>query len=138
MDWKLELVIVPVTDVDRAKAFYRRAESASRCDVDVEPNRPLESVSSSSHHPAPRARSRSGKGSASDTGLDEGPASGRHRHRGGARRARGARCEIGEPFHFGAEGRTDGVHPAREDYGTFLTFDDPDGNTWLVQEVRRS
>jgi len=43
--------------------------------------------------------------------------------------------EISEPFHFGAEGRTDGVHPAREDYGTFLTFDDPDGNTWLVQEV---
>ena len=39
------------------------------------------------------------------------------------------------PFHFGATGQTDGVHPERADYGTFMSFADPDGNGWLVQEV---
>ena len=43
--------------------------------------------------------------------------------------------EVSEPFHFGAEGKQDGLHPERSDYGTFLSFDDPDGNNWTVQEV---
>ena len=41
-----------------------------------------------------------------------------------------------EPFHFGAEGQTPGLHPERADYGTYLSFSDPDGNGWLVQEVK--
>lgn len=43
---------------------------------------------------------------------------------------------VSEPFHFGANGQTPGLHPERSDYGSFLTFEDPDGNDWLVQEVR--
>lgn len=39
------------------------------------------------------------------------------------------------PFHFGAEGQLPGLHPQRIKYGTYLAFDDPDGNGWLVQEV---
>jgi hypothetical protein len=45
--------------------------------------------------------------------------------------------DVGEPFHFGAEGQTPGLHPERADYGTYLSFSDPDGNGWLVQEVGR-
>jgi hypothetical protein len=41
-----------------------------------------------------------------------------------------------EPFHFGAEGQTPGLDPKRGDYGTFLSLSDPDGNGWLVQEVK--
>jgi catechol 2,3-dioxygenase-like lactoylglutathione lyase family enzyme len=41
-----------------------------------------------------------------------------------------------EPFHFSETGQTPGHHPGRESYGTFLSFSDPDGNTFLVQEVR--
>jgi hypothetical protein len=44
--------------------------------------------------------------------------------------------EVSKPFHFGAEGQTPGLHPERADYGTYLSFNDPDGNGWLVQEVR--
>jgi hypothetical protein len=43
--------------------------------------------------------------------------------------------DVGELFHFGAAGQAPGVHPDRVDYGTYLAFDDPDGNGWLVQEV---
>jgi hypothetical protein len=42
---------------------------------------------------------------------------------------------VSDPFHFDAGGQQAGPHPAREDYGTFVSFQDPDGNTWLVQEV---
>ena len=52
-----------------------------------------------------------------------------------ARRARRARkIHIGEPFHFGAEGQTPGVHPDRTRLRVItLQFSDPDGTRWLVQ-----
>jgi hypothetical protein len=43
----------------------------------------------------------------------------------------------GDPYHFGASGRTDGLDPERRSYATFFDFSDPDGNVWLVQEVKR-
>jgi hypothetical protein len=45
--------------------------------------------------------------------------------------------ELSEPFHFGEAGQTAGLHPERADYGTFVSFSDPDGNGWLLQEVRQ-
>jgi catechol 2,3-dioxygenase-like lactoylglutathione lyase family enzyme len=45
--------------------------------------------------------------------------------------------EASEIFHFGANGRESGPQPDHEDYGSFVTFNDPDGNGWVVQEVRR-
>jgi hypothetical protein len=50
--------------------------------------------------------------------------------------ARGA--QPGEVFHFGESGQVPGPDPDRRDYGSFLTFSDPDGNGWLVQEVKRA
>ena len=44
---------------------------------------------------------------------------------------------VGEIFHFGEAGQTPGVDPERRSYATFMPFEDPDGNTWLVQEVKR-
>ena len=44
--------------------------------------------------------------------------------------------EVSEPFHFGAEGQTPGLDPERRDYGSYASFSDPDGNGWLVQEVK--
>ena len=43
--------------------------------------------------------------------------------------------EATEVFHFGPAGQTPGHDPARADYNSFVSFDDPDGNTWMVQEV---
>jgi hypothetical protein len=45
--------------------------------------------------------------------------------------------DVSEPFHFAAERQTPGLHPERADYGAYLSFSDPDGNGWLIQEVRR-
>jgi len=46
--------------------------------------------------------------------------------------------DVSEIFHFESGGQTPGPDPQRGDYGSFLSFGDPDGNSWLVQEVRRS
>ena len=42
---------------------------------------------------------------------------------------------VSELFHFDAGGQQPGPDPERRDYGTFLSFSDPDGNGWLIQEV---
>lgn len=49
----------------------------------------------------------------------------------------GRGTEVGEIFHFGESGQTPGVDPERRSYATFMPLQDPDGNTWLVQEVKR-
>ena len=41
-------------------------------------------------------------------------------------------------FHFGEAGQLPGPDPERRNYNSFCSFQDPDGNTWLVQEVDRS
>jgi hypothetical protein len=43
--------------------------------------------------------------------------------------------DISDIFHFGPEGQMPGRDPNRGDYGSYATFADPDGNTWLLQEV---
>jgi catechol 2,3-dioxygenase-like lactoylglutathione lyase family enzyme len=44
--------------------------------------------------------------------------------------------DVSEPFHFAGGGQVAGLDPERQSYNSFLTFKDPDGNTWLVQEKR--
>lgn len=131
MDWKLELIVVPVSDVDRAKAFY--AEQAG-FGVDVD------------HRQGDfRVVQLSPPGSACAIALMPNPESagtlnGLHLVVSDALAARDelvARgVEVRGPFHFSAGGETDGPDPERRDYNTFLHFSDPDGNGWLVQEVR--
>ncbi len=45
--------------------------------------------------------------------------------------------DVSEPFHFGPKGQTPGLHPGRADYNNFVSFSDPDGNGWLIQEVKQ-
>lgn len=133
MEMKLELVVVPVTDVDRAKAFYETAGFA--CDVDHAPNEHFRVVQLTP--PGSACSITIGTGV---TPAPPGSYQGLHlvvtdieatvadlRQRG---------IEVSDPFHFGAEGQVTGVHPERADYGTFAGFADPDGNGWLLQEVR--
>jgi hypothetical protein len=46
--------------------------------------------------------------------------------------------DVSEVFHFESGGQVPGPDPRRSDYGLFLSFGDPDGNNWMVQEVRRT
>jgi hypothetical protein len=48
---------------------------------------------------------------------------------------RAAGVSSSDLFHFVDGVQTDGPGPERTDYETFLSFSDPDGNSWLVQEV---
>jgi catechol 2,3-dioxygenase-like lactoylglutathione lyase family enzyme len=136
VNWKLELVVVPVSDVDRAKAFYSE-KTGFNVDVDHRAGDEFRVVQLT---PPGSACS-----IAIGTGLPQaeaGSTKGLHLVVPDIEIARAELAERGvdvsEPFHFGAAGQTEGTHPERVDYGTFLTFDDPDGNSWLVQEVGRA
>jgi hypothetical protein len=50
----------------------------------------------------------------------------------------GRGVDIGDVFHFEGGNQMSGPNPNRSDYGSLLTFSDPKGNGWLVQEVRMS
>jgi catechol 2,3-dioxygenase-like lactoylglutathione lyase family enzyme len=133
MDWKLELVIVPVTDVDRAKKFYTDQLGFAE-DVD---HRAGDSF---------RVVQLTPPGSACSitigTGLTTAPPGsyqGIHLVVNDIEAAHaelaGRGVQVSEPFHFTAEGKQPGLAPNRGDYETFLSFEDPDGNGWTVQEV---
>ena len=133
MDMKLENVILPVTDVDRAKAFYEQA--GFHLDVDHEVSEEFRVVQLTP--PGSECSITIGKGmTASPPGTRAGSAPRRHRRRGGEGRAVGKGIDVSEPFHFGPEGQTPGVDPEHRDYWSYVTFNDPDGNGWLLQEVK--
>ena len=133
MDYKLELVLVPVTDVDRAKAFYEQV--GFNTDVDHAVGDDFRVVQLTP--PGSACSITFGVGI---TDSAPGSQKGLHLVVTDIEAARdelvGRGIEVGELHHFGAEGQAPGVHPERLDYGTFASFADPDGNTFLLQEVR--
>ena len=134
MDFKLELVVVPVSDVDRAKKFYAE-KMGFTVDVDHQPNESFRVVQLTP--PGSACSITIGTGLTQTT---PGTYQGLHLVVDDIEAAReeltGRGVEVSEPFHFGAEGQTTGVHPERAYYGTFMSLSDPDGNGWLVQEVK--
>ena len=138
---KLEVVVIPVADVDRAKAFY--ASLGWRLDADFAvrqrlPGRPVHAAGLAVLGPV-RLEHHVGR-----AGLGAGALPDRLRHRGRARRARGARRrgERGVPRRPAAQFQPDGDRaacsgpdPHRRSYCSFATFSDPDGNGWLLQEI---
>jgi catechol 2,3-dioxygenase-like lactoylglutathione lyase family enzyme len=135
MDWKLELVLVPVTDVDRAKTFYTE-QLGFTLDVDHHPSDDFRVVQMTP--PGSACSISIGKGI---TEAPPGTTEGLHLVVTDIEKARAELVERGvdvsEIFHFGADGRTSGPHPERVDYGSYIAFSDPDGNSWVAQEVGR-
>jgi catechol 2,3-dioxygenase-like lactoylglutathione lyase family enzyme len=135
LDFKYEVTVLPVSDVDRAKEFY--AETLGWT-VDVD-HRAGESFRVVQLTPPGSAASVSiGTGI---SGAEPGSYNGMHLVVSDIEAARAELADRGvdvsEPFHFEPEGQTPGLHPERADYGTYLSFSDPDGNGWLIQEVRQ-
>jgi catechol 2,3-dioxygenase-like lactoylglutathione lyase family enzyme len=133
MDWKLELVIVPVSDVDRAKKFYTEQLGFAE-DVDHRAGDSFRVVQLTP--PGSACSITIGTGL---TAAPPGSYQGTHLVVNDIAAARAELLERGvevsEPFHFTAEGKQTGLSPKRADYETFLSFEDPDGNGWTVQEV---
>ncbi len=132
MDWKLELVVVPVSDVDRAKSFYVE-QAGFELDVDHQAGdfRVVKVTPPGSACSIALMRNRDAAGSLQGLHLIVSDLDAARRELVG----RGV--DASDAFHFDAGGQVEGPDPERGDYGSFLSFSDPDGNGWLVQEVRR-
>jgi catechol 2,3-dioxygenase-like lactoylglutathione lyase family enzyme len=140
LDMKLEVVVLPVADVDRAKAFYERL--GWRLDADFPVGDAFRVVQFTP--PGSDASIIFGDGVTTATpGSLEGLqlvvsdiAAARDELL-----ARGVGVsevfhDVGGVFHHGGtEGRVPGPAPERGSYGSFAAFADPDGNGWILQEV---
>ena len=139
MDMKLEVVVLPVSDVDKAKDFYQRLgwrldANFARGDYRVVQLTPPGSACSIIFGAGITSAA---PGSAQGLQLvvpDIEAARAELADRG---------AEVSEVFHdvtgvfhhAGAEERVAGPAPDHQSYGSFISFDDPDGNRWFVQEV---
>jgi catechol 2,3-dioxygenase-like lactoylglutathione lyase family enzyme len=134
VDWKLEVVVVPVSDVDRAKAFYTE-QAGFHMDVDYsagESFRVVQLTPPGSACSITLMRNTEAPGSLQGLQLVVPDIE--------AARAElaGRGVQVSEIFHFEEGDQRPGPDPARADYNSFLSFSDPDGTGWMVQEARRA
>ncbi|MGD0594970.1 MAG: glyoxalase [Acidimicrobiales bacterium] len=142
VDLKLEVVVIPVTDADRSKAFYAGLEWRLDADFSFDngfrvvqftpPGSPCSVQFGTQITAAPPGSAHGLYLIVSD--IDAGR---------GELMSRGAK--VSEVFHSGApgaqldpdgtSGRVNGPDPDHKSYSSFATFEDPDGNSWLLQEV---
>ena len=131
MEWKLELIVLPVADVDRAKKFYAE-QLGFKIEVDYQPNEDFRVVQLT-----PKG-SRCSIALMRNTQTEAGTVKGLHLMVTDIDAARAELAqkdvEVSEVFHFVNGTQTDGPDPQRGDYNSFASFSDPDGNQWLVQE----
>jgi catechol 2,3-dioxygenase-like lactoylglutathione lyase family enzyme len=133
MDFKLELVLIPVADADRAKEFY---VDRFGCELVVDWKRDEEFRVVQVNPPGSACAVGFGTG----LGVEAAPGSTRGLHVvvtdivAAREELRDRGVEVGEIRHTDDTGWHDGPHPDRKDYGSFAEFADPDGNTWLLQE----
>jgi catechol 2,3-dioxygenase-like lactoylglutathione lyase family enzyme len=133
VEMKLELVLLPVTDVDRAKAFYTD-NAGFNLDVDHKAGEDFRVVQVTP------------PGSACSVSFgigitDAAPGSVRGLHlvvtdiiairEELARRG----VDVSDIYHFEEGKRVPGPDPEHRNYGSYAHFSDPDGNSWVLQEV---
>jgi catechol 2,3-dioxygenase-like lactoylglutathione lyase family enzyme len=133
VDYKLELVLIPVTDVDRAKDFYTQ-----RCgfvlDVDHDASEQFRVVQMTP--PGSACSITIGRGI---TDATPGSVKGLHLVVADIVAARdelvGRGVEVSEIRYMDSGSWAPGPDPDRHDYNSFADFADPDGNTWILQDV---
>ena len=142
MDMKLEVVVVPVSNVDRAKQFYKALGWREDADFVADENFRIVQLTP----PGSAASIQFGVGL---TAAPPGSLHGAYLVVEDIEAARAELAERGAPisavFHEArlgarflpeqATGRAAGPAGERMTYGSFLSFDDPDGNGWIVQEI---
>jgi catechol 2,3-dioxygenase-like lactoylglutathione lyase family enzyme len=134
MSTKLEVDIIPVSDPDRSKQFYERL--GWRLDADDSPLPGLRIVQFTPPDSGASVTFGTGLTAAApgsaEGGLVVSDVEAAHDELAG----RG--IDVSDVWHgppFPVEARQPGRDPERTSYGSFCSFRDPDGNTWLVQEV---
>jgi catechol 2,3-dioxygenase-like lactoylglutathione lyase family enzyme len=132
IDMQLEVVTVPVSDVDRAKRFYQSL--GWRLDADIIRGDAFRAVQLTPYHSAcsiafGKGLTTAAPGSAKRLLLivsDIDAARDDLIRRG---------VEVSDVFHL-AGGRVPGPDPEGRSYQTYAAFSDPDGNEWLLQEIK--
>jgi catechol 2,3-dioxygenase-like lactoylglutathione lyase family enzyme len=128
VDMKLEVIIIPVSDVERSKEFYRRL--GWRLDVTPPAVVQLTPPGSGCSVQFGPALTSAAPGSAKaylvvtdiDAARDQLVAAG---------------VEVSEIFHLGPQGPISGPDPERGSYRSWVSFSDPDGNSWMFQEITK-
>jgi catechol 2,3-dioxygenase-like lactoylglutathione lyase family enzyme len=132
VDFKLELVLIPVSDVDRAKAFYTE-KAGFNLDVDHRPSDKFRVVQMTP--PGSACSITIGIGV---TDAAPGSVRGTHLVVNDIEAARASLIERGLDVsgirHLAPGGWATGPDPERRDFNSFADFSDPDGNTWILQE----
>jgi catechol 2,3-dioxygenase-like lactoylglutathione lyase family enzyme len=134
VDMKLEAVVLPVADVDRAKRFY--SDLGWRLDADFVVGNDFRAVQFTP--PGSPCSIHFGKGI---TSAAPGSTGGLYLIVSDIVAARadlvGRRVDVSEVFHRTGPGKpaVSGPDPERHSYSSYASFSDPDGNSWLLQEV---
>ena len=125
MDYRLEVVRIPVSDVDRAKDFYQglgwrldfdsRSEDGTRSVQVTPPGSACSVFFSTKITPGQDLV-------VNDIDAAQGELTGRG-------------AGVSEVFHLDGAKRVPGPAPGHKSFGSYVSFNDPDGNDWLVQEV---
>jgi catechol 2,3-dioxygenase-like lactoylglutathione lyase family enzyme len=144
MDLKLEVIVVPVSDVDRAKAFYEKL--GFRLDIDFVPNEDYRVIQFTP--PGSAASIIFGKGVTSAQpgsidhlvlAVDDIDAARREILSHGVEVSEvfhDAGGGLSGGFHAGTDGRAPGPDPEGRSYASYASFKDADGNGWLLQEIK--
>jgi catechol 2,3-dioxygenase-like lactoylglutathione lyase family enzyme len=130
--YRIEAITLPVSDADRAKAFYEKAGFHLDLDTDLPGGMRVVQLTPEGSDCSvifgigfPQGE----PGTYVSTYLvvpDIEVAHSELKDRG---------IDVSDIYHWSSEGQTDGVDPNRGDYGSYASFNDPDGNSWLLQEV---
>jgi catechol 2,3-dioxygenase-like lactoylglutathione lyase family enzyme len=138
---RLEVIVIPVSDVDRSVRFYRNL--GWRLDADVTPEPGFRVVQMT-----PPESECSIIFGAGVSGAAPGSYEGLHLVVFDIEEARadliGRGVEVSDVFHdaggifhhAGTTGRVSGSDPKHRSYGSFASFKDPDGNEWVLQEIQ--
>lgn len=126
VDMKLEVVVIPVSDVNRAKEFYKRLGWR----LDVTPPIVVQFTPPGSWCSVQfgKGLTTAAPGSAKSYLIVSDIVGARDQ-------LVAVGIEVSEFFHIGPEGRVSGLDPERRTYASRASFSDPDGNVWLLQEI---
>jgi catechol 2,3-dioxygenase-like lactoylglutathione lyase family enzyme len=126
MDMKLEVLVIPVSDVDRAKEFYGRLGWR----LDVTPPSVVQFTPPGSWCSVQfgKTLTTAAPGSAKGYLIVSDIVAARNQ-------LVAAGVEVGEFLHLGPNGMVSGLDPERRSYYSRASFSDPDGNVWLLQEI---
>jgi len=140
VDTNLEVVVIPITDVERAKLFY--GSLGWRLDADFKLGDGWRGVQFTP--PGSQCSIQFGKGlTTAAPGSVKGMFLVVSDIEAARAELRGYGADVSEVFHLeggldvsGTKGRAPGPDPQGRSYGSYASFSDPDGNVWLLQEIK--